>query len=234
MSGKKKITDCTTCYWDAGFKGVTLKALEEYKAAGCPCRSCGDTNHWQDKNTYRPDASTPPPPPERNCDTCKWTRKEGCTNPDRVFAGGGSCEGYRYWEPREPPPAPTGAADNGTLRTFDTGATRDTAQNKPDYDGFLSPAVLEAYGAYMHRNRVQSDGTLRDSDNWQKGIPRDVYRKSAWRHFLAFWKHARSGEDGAATQDAMALMFNVMGWTHETIKKGGEKARAGEEKKGGA
>ena len=63
MSGKKKVNDCTTCYWDAGFKGVTLKATEEYKAAGRPCASCGDTNHWQDKNTYRPAASTPPPAP---------------------------------------------------------------------------------------------------------------------------------------------------------------------------
>ena len=69
------------------------------------------------------------------------------------------------------------------VRTFDTGATRDTDDGKLDYEGFISPLVLERFARYMHTHRLQPDGTLRDSDNWQKGIPRDQYIKSAWRHF---------------------------------------------------
>lgn len=116
--------------------------------------------------------------------------------------------------------------DNGTIRKFATGATRDTAQKKLDPDGFLSPLVIERYSQYLDANRLQSDGSLRDSDNWQKGIPQDVYRKSAWRHFLEWWKLARGWIDPSADQDAVneqievavcGLLFNVMGWLHERL-----------------
>lgn len=103
------------------------------------------------------------------------------------------------------------------MRQFTTGATRDTDEGKLDFEGFLSPTVLERYAAYMHKNRIQADGQLRDSDNWQKGIPREAYMKSGWRHFFAWWKAWRRGENG--TEDACALLFNVMGWLHETLKK---------------
>jgi hypothetical protein len=102
------------------------------------------------------------------------------------------------------------------VRTFNTGATRNGEFNKLDYEGFLSPLVLKRYAEYMHACRVQSDGKLRDSDNWQKGIPMDVYMKSAWRHFMAMWTDHRAGED--PTQDLCALLFNVMGYLHEIEK----------------
>jgi len=74
------------------------------------------------------------------------------------------------------------------MRKFETGATRDSDENKLDYEGFLHPAVLEAFSAYMHTHRKQADGSLRSSDNWQKGIPRDAYRKSLLRHVMTAWK----------------------------------------------
>jgi hypothetical protein len=104
----------------------------------------------------------------------------------------------------------------GSVRAFDTGATRDTDAGKIDYDGFLSYPVLHAFGEYMHQHRIQSDGSLRDSDNWQKGIPRPQYRKSAFRHFIDWWHAHRRGED--VTEQACALMFNVMGDLHEHLK----------------
>lgn len=106
--------------------------------------------------------------------------------------------------------------DDGVMRTFDTGATRDTADDKLDYEGFLSPLVLKRYAEYLHKHRKQSDGTMRDSDNWQKGIPIETYMKSAWRHFMEMWTtHRRQGH---ADEDAMcALLFNVMGYLHEVI-----------------
>jgi hypothetical protein len=103
------------------------------------------------------------------------------------------------------------------MREFETGATRDTDDGKLDFEGFLSPVVLEAYAKFMHENRVQRDGNLRDSDNWQRGIPRDVYVKSSWRHFFGFWKAWRAGDREAGKRDALALLFNIMGWLHEQL-----------------
>lgn len=77
--------------------------------------------------------------------------------------------------------------DNGTLRTFASGATRDTASGKLDPEGFLDPLVILAFSEYMDRHRVQSDGSLRASDNWKAGFPRAQTMKSLWRHFLDLW-----------------------------------------------
>ena len=105
------------------------------------------------------------------------------------------------------------------IRQFETGATRDQDLTKPDYEGFLCPLVLERFGQYMHQNRIQPDGNLRDSDNWQKGIPRDAYIKSAWRHFVNWWKHHRGLPANESAEDALcALLFNVMGYLHEHLK----------------
>lgn len=106
------------------------------------------------------------------------------------------------------------------VRKFSTGATRDIDTSKPDYEGFLSPLVLEAYGAYMAKNRRMKDGTLRASDNWQLGIPADAYMKSGWRHFFDWWKEHRGipTKDGMVTA-CLALLFNVSGYLHEYLKK---------------
>ena len=113
------------------------------------------------------------------------------------------------------------------MRNFETGATRNTDTNKNDYEGFLSPFVLEEFGNYMTIHRVRADGNIRASDNWQKGIPVDVYMKSLWRHFLDLWKLHRGGvvissEDGhrvTMEEACCAVMFNIMGILHETLTK---------------
>ena len=112
------------------------------------------------------------------------------------------------------------------IRKFESGATRDVDQNKNDYEGFLSPLVIEAFGDYMTLHRVQSDGKLRDSDNWQKGMPLSAYMKSLWRHFLDLWKIHRGHEvkdkkDGhiiTAKEACCAIIFNTMGYLHESLK----------------
>lgn len=107
------------------------------------------------------------------------------------------------------------------VRAFPTGATRDTDHGKLDYDGFLSPLVLKRYAEYMHQHRIQTDGTLRGSDNWQKGIPSDEYRKSAWRHFMDWWWAGRGWPSSlpfSIEDAACAILFNVMGWLHERLK----------------
>jgi len=115
---------------------------------------------------------------------------------------------------------------DNTNREFDTGANRNLDVGKFDYDGFLSPAVLKSYAGYMSKMRTLEDGTTRDSDNWQKGIPRSQYMKSMWRHFMDVWTTRRDGYDASkkrVSKDAKieqlnALLFNVMGLLHEELK----------------
>lgn len=107
------------------------------------------------------------------------------------------------------------------IRKFDTGATRDVDTNKYDYEAFLSPLVLKRYGAFMHHNRLQKDGSMRDGDNWQKGIPLTAYMKSLFRHFMDVWNHHRghpelTGDD--LETELCAVMFNSMGMLHEILK----------------
>lgn len=105
------------------------------------------------------------------------------------------------------------------MREFSTGATRDTDEGKLDYEGFLSPLVLRRFAEYMHMHRLQADGKLRDSDNWQKGIPQEAYMKSLFRHFMDTWLEWREkGGSGAKWEEALcAMLFNVQGLLHETL-----------------
>ena len=105
------------------------------------------------------------------------------------------------------------------MRKFKTGATRDTDIGKNDYEGFIDPLVIKRFGDYMSKHRIQADGKLRDSDNWKKGIPKDAYIKSAWRHFLDWWMEHRGYKSREGIEDALcALMFNVMGYLYEILK----------------
>lgn len=112
----------------------------------------------------------------------------------------------------------SGIGASSEVRQFDTGATRDLDDTKPDYEGFLSPLVIEAFGVYMTFNRHTKAG-LRASDNWQKGIPLEQYAKSGFRHFLDWWKAHR----GYPTKESiiwacLGLLFNVQGYLHEYLK----------------
>lgn len=111
-------------------------------------------------------------------------------------------------------------ATASVVREFSSGATRDTATGKHDFEGYLSPLVLNRFAEYMTKHREQNDGSLRASDNWQKGIPQDQYMKSAWRHFIEWWTLHRTPWHGNEVEEALcALMFNIMGYLHEHLKK---------------
>lgn len=122
----------------------------------------------------------------------------------------------------QPPPPPAGSGvgvtrlvDDGKVRTFDTGATRDTEDGKLDFEAFLSPLVLKIYADYMHKHRKRSDGTMRDGDDWQRGIPTDVYMKSLMRHVMDLWLMHRGepDESRANTDEALCgIIFNAMGY----------------------
>jgi hypothetical protein len=113
------------------------------------------------------------------------------------------------------------------MQTFNSGATRNSDEHKYDFEAFLSPAVLERYGEYMHSKRIQPDGTLRDGDNWQKGIPPVKYMKSLVRHVFDLWRAWRghtvidkdSGGEVGIDELCCAVMFNVMGFLHERLRQ---------------
>ena len=107
------------------------------------------------------------------------------------------------------------------MRTFDTGATRGSEKDKLDYEGVISPLALKRYAEYLHKHRIQEDGNLRDSDNWQKGIPLDSYMKSLLRHVISGWINHRKYQilDVTMEDSLCAIMFNAQGYLHELEKQ---------------
>lgn len=114
------------------------------------------------------------------------------------------------------------------VRKFETGATRDTDEGKHDLEAFLSPRVLEEYGKFMHKNRFQKDGSLRDGDNWTKGIPKPVYMKSLVRHVFDVWLQHRGHKGKEPLKMALcAIIFNAMGYLYELLKEEDKKFESG-------
>lgn len=106
------------------------------------------------------------------------------------------------------------------MRKFATGATRDTDVNKLDFEGFYNPLVMQRFAEYMNENRVQADGEMRESDNWQKGIPKDAYMKSGFRHFHDWWMNHRGYESREGIEKALCgLIFNAQGYLLELLKE---------------
>ena len=107
------------------------------------------------------------------------------------------------------------------MRHFDSGATRHTDEGKLDYEGFLSPHVLKRYAEYMNDHRTQADDKVRGSDDWQQGIPLDVYMKSQLRHTFDQWEmHRRGDATTKEMEDTLcAVMFNVQGYLFAILKE---------------
>ena len=120
-----------------------------------------------------------------------------------------------------------GEAATQEVRTFDTGATRDLSEHKLDYEGFLSPIVLRRFAEYMHEHRKQKDGSIRSSDNWQKGLPINESFKSLTRHEMEVWLMLRGVEnvkdaDGKVVtmEEALcAILFNAQAMLFELLKE---------------
>ncbi|MFQ5822248.1 MAG: hypothetical protein ACE5I5_19895, partial [Candidatus Heimdallarchaeota archaeon] len=102
------------------------------------------------------------------------------------------------------------------MRTFETGATRDSDEGKLDWEGFISPIAMRQFARYMDKHRKQADGTMRDSDNWQAGMPRKQYMKSLIRHTWDLWELWRRDHLKDDLIDLLcAVLFNVQGLLHE-------------------
>jgi hypothetical protein len=157
-----------------------------------------------------------------------------CTDPEWITCSQVMAHKYKhpddfgYTDPRPSTGVAAAVVHGGTSRAFATGATRDLDDNKLDFEGFLSPLVIERYAEHMHVARKMPDGTMRSSDNWQLGIPITVYMKSMWRHFFAVWKLHRGLKVTEVVRgetivkdietELCALRFNVDGMLHEILK----------------
>ncbi len=108
------------------------------------------------------------------------------------------------------------------MRTFASGATRDTTVGKSEPWGFMSALAEKRFCEYMTKHRVQADGSLRDSDNWKRGIPVPVYAHSLSRHIqdlrLILELSSFQARDPDLEEVLCAILFNVQGMLHETVK----------------
>jgi hypothetical protein len=107
------------------------------------------------------------------------------------------------------------------VRTFDSGATRSPIADKLEYARFFDSRVLKRRAEYMHKHRKQSDGQIREPDNWKRGIPLGSYHDSLTRHIKDIDLHMQ-GYDSEAEEDfetaVVAAMFNLEGMLFEILK----------------
>lgn len=111
------------------------------------------------------------------------------------------------------------------MEQYGTGATRSDTSARNDPEGYLSAIAIERYCEYMTKHRVQADGSIRDSDNWQKGMPFGRALKGMWRHVMHLWIRHRgfvpSDQFAAADmeEDLCAIMFNNQVMLHQLVRK---------------
>ncbi len=100
--------------------------------------------------------------------------------------------------------------DSGTRQEFNTGAVRDTADEKPRPD-LISPFALERLGEWLRLGAIK----YRER-NWEAGMPISRCVASLWRHLLKY-QQGEHDEDHLA-----AILFNAMAIIHyeEMIKRG--------------
>jgi hypothetical protein len=114
---------------------------------------------------------------------------------------------------------------NGSLRQFETGATRTNDADRDDPEAFMSPLVEDRFCEYMTKHRIQADGSVREPDNWQKGMTLQSYMKGLKRHVLHVWTRHRGWKvrDPKAAEniqeDLCAIIFNAQGYLHELLRK---------------
>lgn len=70
--------------------------------------------------------------------------------------------------------------DSGERRSFDTGAVRDTADEKGRFD------LIQVHGILLSALQLERGAKKYGVRNWEKGMPISVFVNSATRHLLKF------------------------------------------------
>lgn len=101
-------------------------------------------------------------------------------------------------------------------------ATRDLSDNKVDFEGCLSPLVLEAFAKYMKKHENTAGGK-RESDNWQSFFGPDHYSvciKSLLRHVHDLWMFHRGFKGRDDIEEALnGILFNSMAYYYKLLKE---------------
>ncbi len=108
-------------------------------------------------------------------------------------------------------------------RQWETGANRNSNEDKLEFARFLSPLVLKRYCEYMHKHRLLENGDLREPDNWKNLFGEDhdqVCTDSLARHFLDLWITTEGGEPRESKQEALCgILFNAMAILYKELKE---------------
>ena len=89
----------------------------------------------------------------------------------------------------------------------------------PYEEATAKPLGKPVVRTYMLSCQYLKDGTLRSSDNWQKGIPVSAYMKSLLRHVIELWTQYRTDPASISEETLCATLFNAQGILHETLKE---------------
>lgn len=114
-------------------------------------------------------------------------------------------------------------ATSNVVRKFESGAIRDSNEDKLDFESTFDPLTMESFAKFIHKHNKLPDGSMRPEDNWQKGIPKKEYMKSLFRHFMQAWKihrgHKAFDNHGEVTmEDALnGIIFNARGYLFEIL-----------------
>jgi hypothetical protein len=100
------------------------------------------------------------------------------------------------------------------MRTFETGAVRDSETGKADYVETISWTAFGRYADYMTGKK-----TKYGEGNFKKGIPIDVYETSMVRHIQKYLANKYEGAQLEPAEDHLsAILFNVFGIMHEEAR----------------
>ncbi len=105
---------------------------------------------------------------------------------------------------------PTVDSPDKEVRTFSTGAIRDSENGKEDMVETISWLAMREYARYMTEKKKQYG-----EGNWSLGIEPKAYLRSAMRHmrkFLCEWEYGICEEK---TNHLCAALFNILGLIHE-------------------
>lgn len=97
------------------------------------------------------------------------------------------------------------------MRNFDTGAVRDSEEEKEDYIETISWTALKRHAQYMTKKKSRYG-----AGNFKKGIPIDSYERSMVRHIQKYFENKYEGGTVETEEDHLAaIVFNAFGIMHE-------------------
>jgi hypothetical protein len=97
------------------------------------------------------------------------------------------------------------------IRSFSTGAIRDSEEGKEDYIETISWSAFKRFAKYMTgKKKKYGEG------NFKKGMPIDAYERSLMRHIQKYLENKYEDGNSEKEEDHLAAAwFNIQGIMHE-------------------